>query len=92
MSDLLYNQQSVPASHRPLFEQLAKSFPNYEIWQRSGNFNRSLSVGVVNRDTGAAAVIDVVNGSHARSHLLSEDEIERIRKHVSFERDEDLVM
>lgn len=90
MEDLPYDPQSILAAQRPIFEQLASSFPEYEVWQRHEDFHRWLSAGVVNRATRAAATVIVVRGGHARTQLLTVDELIQLRKHLASEQDKDL--
>ena len=92
MEDSPYNPQSVPERYRAVFEQLASSFPEYEVWQRHEDFHRWLSAGVVNRSTGVAVKVTLVRGDHARTQLLTAEELVRIRAHLESERVDDLTL
>lgn len=92
MEDVPYSPQNIAALDRPIFEQLASSYPEYEVWQRHENFHRRLSAGVVNRATGVAITIAVVRGSQMRTQLLSASELAQVGKHLESLQDNDLAL
>ena len=92
MEDFPYSPQSVAEPYRAIFEQLASCFPAYEVWQRHEDFHRWLSAGVVNRSTGVAVTVTLVRGGHARTQLITAEELARIRTHLESERAEDLAL
>jgi hypothetical protein len=83
MQEQLYRPNDVPPQFRGLFEQLAASFPECEIWVRSENYGRWLAAGAVNRCTSTAATITLVRGKWSRASQLQESEVFAIRQCVS---------
>jgi hypothetical protein len=90
MSDIPYTKGSISALYHETFDQLVAAFPEYEVWERHENFDRWLSVGVVNRSTGAAAVASLVGQHRRRPELLSRDDLVQIRDHLQSASKDDL--
>lgn len=91
MSDRVYKPEDVDAGARPIFEQLRVEFGAvYEVWQRIENFGRWVSAAVVNRSTGAVAIVEIRAGNRMRTTLLDAIETQRIRSHLESNADLDL--
>ena len=92
MRDIRYTKGVVDVSYHKTFEQLISAFPEYEVWVRYENFDRWLSVGVVNRSTGVAAIAGLLQHRRNRTELLNQDELARIRAHLQSLSEEDLLL
>jgi hypothetical protein len=84
MNEHLYRVENVREVLHPFFEQLDQEFgKKYEIWVQEHNFGRSISAGVVNRNTGNAVTIKIQDNAHVRSYPLQQSEIEKIHDHLA---------
>lgn len=92
MRDSLYTKGAVGFPYQKTFEQLIAAFPEYEVWERHENFDRWLSVGIVNRSTGVAAIAGLVGHHRRRTELLPQDDLARIRAHLQSRSEDDLLL
>lgn len=90
MFDRPYDKASVPSRQRAIFEQLVSAFPEFEVWQRHQDYGRWLSAGVVNRSVGIAVTVPLIRGGRSRDDLLSSDELQAIREHLTGASEQDL--
>lgn len=77
-----YDPLSVEQPHRSIVEQLATAFPNCAIWERHENYDRWLSVGLIDKASGNSLTVPLIYAGIRRTWKFHEVEIEAFRRRL----------
>jgi hypothetical protein len=91
--DYLYAPSHVAPAFRPLFEYLQAALgARYEVWVRVEDFGRTLGAGVVNPSSKIAVYIRLQRGRQTIRKVLTPADIAAIRRHLTSNATQDLVL